>query len=216
MSRTQATGGTRFGIRLLLIVSALAFIDGCATTAPAAADARPAGWATPVVAGPALPNLYRVNASLYRSAQLSRAGFEFLESRPSLAPGDPPIHTVVSLRALEDDRSLVDAASVLRLEHISFKTWHAEDEDVVKFLRIATTPGLQPVLVHCRHGSDRTGTMVAVYRVVVEGWTKAQAKDEMIHGGFGFHPLWQNLLHYIDALDVEALRAEVAAQGPWQ
>lgn len=216
MSRMQATDNPRVGICLPLMVSAFAFIGGCATTAPAASDARPASWATAVAAGPALPNLYRVNAALYRSALLSRAGFELLESRVSLVPGDPPINTVVSLRAFNDDRSLVEADSTLRLEQISFKTWHAENEDVVKFLRIVTTPALQPVLVHCRHGSDRTGAMVAVYRVVVEGWTKAQAKDEMIHGGFGFHPLWQNLLRYIDALDVEALRAEVAAQGPWQ
>ncbi len=139
-----------------------------------------------------------------------------LDTHVSLANGDPPIQTIVSLRAFKDDSSLVAATSALRLEEISFKTWHPEDEDIVKFLRIATTPALQPVLVHCRHGSDRTGTMVAVYRIVVDGWTKAQATDEMIHGGFGFHPLWQNLLRYIEALDVDAIRAQVAAQGPWQ
>jgi hypothetical protein len=38
----------------------------------------------------------------------------------------------------------------------------------------------------------------------------------MIHGGYGFHPLWQNLLRYIETLDVDAIRAQVAAQGPWQ
>ena len=216
MSRTQVTGGCRFSAALLLVVSALALIGGCATTAPADFGPRPASWASPVVASPGLPNLYRVNASLYRSAQPSRAGFVFLESRPSLVIGDPPINTVVSLRVFNDDPSLVAISSKLRLEEISFKTWHPEDEDVVEFLRIATTPALLPVLVHCRHGSDRTGTMVAVYRIVVEGWTKAEAKDEMINGGFGFHPLWQDLLRYIDALDVDAMRAAVEAQGPWQ
>jgi len=216
MSRTQATGGCRFSTPLLLVVSALALIGGCATTAPADFGPRPASWASPVVASPGLPNLYRINASLYRSAQPSRAGFVVLESRPSLVIGDPPINTVVSLRVFNDDPSLVAISSKLRLEEISFKTWHPEDEDVVEFLRIATTPALLPVLVHCRHGSDRTGTMVAVYRIVVEGWTKAEAKDEMINGGFGFHPLWQDLLRYIDALDVDAMRAAVEAQGPWQ
>jgi protein tyrosine/serine phosphatase len=168
------------------------------------------------VSSPDLPNLYRVNASLYRSAQPSRAGFEFLESGPSLANGDRPINAVVSLRAFNDDSSLVATSSDLRLEEISFKSWHPEDEDVIEFLRIATTPSLQPVLVHCRHGSDRTGTMVAIYRIVVEGWTKSEATDEMVNGGFGFHPVWQNLPLYIDALDVDAIRAEVEAQGPWQ
>jgi len=216
MNGTHATGGSRFSTFLLPFASALALIGGCATTAPAASGPRPAGWARPVAVSPGLPNLYRVNASLYRSAQPSRAGFAFLESRPSLAIGDPPINTVVSLRALNDDFSLVEGSSVLRLEQISFKTWHPEDKDVVKFLRIATTPALLPVLVHCRHGSDRTGTMVAVYRIVVEGWSKAEATDEMINGGFGFHPMWKNLPRYIEALDVDAIRAQVAAQGPWQ
>jgi len=216
MSRTRACGGSLFRAPLLLLVSALALVGGCATVAPAGSGARPASWASPVVASAGLPNLYRVDASLYRSAQPTRAGFLFLESRPNLIAGDPPIKTVVSLRAFNVDTSLVATSSDLRLEEISFKTWHPEDEDVVRFLRIATTPALQPVLVHCHHGSDRTGTMVAVYRIVVEGWTKAQATDEMVHGGFGFHPLWQNLLRYIDALDVDAIRAEVDAQGPWE
>jgi protein tyrosine/serine phosphatase len=203
-------------ILLLLLLSTSAIIGGCATAAPVAPGLRPANWAAPVVARPGLPNLHRVNAGLYRSAQPSREGFVVLDTHASLANGDPPIRTIVSLRAYKDDTSLVDASSALRLEEISFKTWHPEDEDVVKFLRIVTTPALQPVLVHCRHGSDRTGTMVAVYRIVVEGWTKAAASDEMIHGGYGFHPLWQNLLRYIETLDVDAIRAQVAAEGPWQ
>jgi len=201
---------------ILLLLSASAYIGGCATTAPTAIDSRPASWATPVEASPGLPNLHRVNASLYRSAQPSREGFVLLDTHVNFASGDPPIKTIVSLRTSKDDSSLVAASSALRLEEISFKTWHPEDEDVVRFLRIATTPALQPVLVHCRHGSDRTGTMVAVYRIVIEGWTKAQATDEMVNGGFGFHPLWNNLLRYIEALDVEDIRAQVSAQGPWQ
>ncbi len=215
MSRKQVTSGSHFSTSILLVVGALALVGGCATTAPAASGPRPAGWARSVAVSPGLPNLYRVNASLYRSAQPSHTGFVYLESRLGLATGDPPINTVVSLRVFNDDASLVRMSSQLRLEEISFKTWHPEDEDVVKFLRIATTPALQPVLVHCRHGSDRTGTMVAIYRIVVEGWSKAEAKDEMINGGFGFHPVWQDLLRYIDALDVDAMRAAVEAQGLW-
>ena len=38
----------------------------------------------------------------------------------------------------------------------------------------------------------------------------------MVNGGFGFHPFWQNLLRYIDELDVDAVNAEVARLGPWR
>src|ERR1051325_2775721 len=201
---------------LFALIGALTLLGGCATVAPAASGPRPENWATPVAASPGLPNLHRVNSSLYRSAQPSKEGFVFLGTQASLANADRPIKTVISLRAFDDDAPLVPPSSGLRLEQIRFKTWHPEEEDVIKFLRIATTPGLQPVLVHCQHGSDRTGTMVAIYRIVHDGWTKAQATDEMINGGFGYHPMWQNLLRYIEALDVDAIKAKVAKEGPWQ
>ena len=78
------------------------------------------------------------------------------------------------------------------------------------------TPEMQPVLVHCKHGSDRTGMMVAVYRVVVQGWEKGAAVDEMTHGGYGFHAVWENLQDYVMALDVAGIRAQLAEAGPWR
>ncbi len=216
MSREHAVQRARCEVIVLVLACMLAFVGGCSIVAPAAAGPRPENWAIPVAASPGLPNLYRVNASLYRSAQPTKEGFVFLGAQASLANADGAIKTVVSLRAVDDDAPIVPAASGLRLEQIRFKTWHPEDEDVVKFLRIATTPALQPVLVHCQHGSDRTGTMVAIYRITFEGWTKAQATDEMINGGYGFHPMWQNLLRYIEELDVNAIKMQVAKQGAWQ
>jgi len=201
---------------LFALIGLLTLAGGGSTVAAVAAGPRPGNWASPVAAGTGLPNLHRVSSTLYRSAQPSKEGFAFLATRPSLANGDPSIRTVVSLRAFNDDAPLAPASTGLRLEQISFKTWHPEDKDVVQFLRIATTPALQPVLVHCLHGSDRTGTMVAIYRIAVEGWTKAQATDEMVNGGFGFHPMWRNLLRYIEELDVDAIKAKAEKEGPWE
>lgn len=203
---------TRHSNLLAALAALLLCSTGCAV-APAAEGPRPSEWATPIAALPGLPNLFRVNATLYRSAQPSREGFALLGRQASIANGDPPIRTVLSLRAYKDDAPLVPAGAGLHLEHVSFKTWHPEDEDVLDFLRIVSKPEFQPVLVHCRHGSDRTGTMVAIYRIVVEGWTKAQATDEMVNGGYGYHPVWQNLVRYIDELDVEAIKAQLAQQA---
>jgi protein tyrosine/serine phosphatase len=199
---------------VLTLACASALAGGCSITPPAPGP-RPESWARPLAATPEVANLHRVSSSLYRSAQPSRQGFAFLSGQPSLMSADRPIKTILSLRAFNDDAPLIAPSFALRLEQIRFYSWHPENEDVVKFLRIVTTPALQPVLVHCQHGSDRTGTMVAIYRIALEGWTKEQAVDEMINGGFGFHPLWQNLRRYIEALDVEAIKAEVAKQGAW-
>lgn len=205
-------------MRLLLLALTCVLtlpIEG-ATNAPAAAGARPAHWAAPVKAHPGLPNLHRVNAALYRSAQPSKAGFVFLSTQPRLTDSDRPIKTILSLRAFNDDDTLVPSASILRLEQIRFKTWHPENEDVVRFLRLATATNLQPVLVHCQHGADRTGTMVAIYRIVIDGWTREQAIDEMVNGGYGYHAIWRNLPRYIEKLDIAAIQAELAKQVAWQ
>ena len=199
----------RATLAALYLCAASILLGGCAT-APPPAGARPAHWATPVSA-PGVPNLYRVNASLYRSAQPTRDGIAGIDEDAPLVNGDPPIRTVVSLRTFRTDPTIDAGSSTLTFARIPAQSWYPEDDDVVRFLRIATDPALQPVLVHCRRGADRTGTMVAIYRVVVEGWTKADAIDEMTLGGYGFHPDWQNLIHYIENLDVDAIRGQVAA-----
>ncbi|MCK5172282.1 MAG: dual specificity protein phosphatase family protein [Planctomycetes bacterium] len=62
-----------------------------------------------------------------------------------------------------------------------------------------------PVFVHCRHGADRTGTACAVYRIAVEGWSKAEAIEEMTKGGFDFHGIYKNLVDYIEELDMDKI-----------
>jgi len=38
------------------------------------------------------------------------------------------------------------------------------------------------------------------------GWKKRDAIDEMVNGGFGFHPMWDNLVKFLNGLDIEALK----------
>lgn len=165
---------------------------------------RPANWAQPI-ALKGVPNLHKVSGFLYRSAQPSAEGMANLKKMG--------IKTIVNLRAFHSDRARIGKTG-LKYEHIFMKTWHPEQEDVVRFLKIVTNPDNTPVLVHCQHGSDRTGTMSAIYRVVVEGWTKQEAIDEMTKGGFNFHTIWTNLPPWIADLDVKEIRKEVGLKTP--
>ena len=200
----------------LLVIGLLTNISDCASASQAVISERPAEWATPVAAVAGLPNLFRVNANLYRVAQPTREGFSYLSTLTSLYQTDRPIKTILSLRDANDDFKFNPIHSTLELKQIRFHTWHPEDEDVLAFLSIVNNPELQPVLVHCKHGSDRTGMMIAIYRIAYDGWSKQQAIDEMIHGGYGYHPIWQNLVRYINNLDIEAIKKEAAQQGPLQ
>lgn len=174
--------------------------------ASAAPAARPASWAARVDK-PGLPNLHKVSASYWRGAQPSAEGMAELQKLG--------IKTVVNLRAVNSDRDEIGKLP-LGYEHISFKAWHAEDEDVVRFLKIVTDPAKQPVFVHCQHGADRTGTMTAAYRIIVQGWSKQDAIAEMTQGDFGFHAVWKNLVEYVEKLDVEKIRKEAGLPPPGQ
>jgi protein tyrosine/serine phosphatase len=115
------------------------------------------------------------------------------------------IKTVVNLRSFHSDRDKIKGTG-LAYEHIYMKAWHPEEEDAVRFLRIVTDPKRTPVLVHCQHGADRTGAMCAIYRAAVQGWSKEEALKEMTEGEFGFHGIWQDLIWWIDALDLEGIK----------
>lgn len=188
----------------LLALSLAVAGTGC-SPAPALAPRSPAQdehhWAEPLER-PGLSNLHRVTPLLYRGAQPTREGFFEL--------GRMGVKSVISLRSFHADSIPIDAN--LHYERISFKAWHPEDEDVVRFLRLVTDPARQPVFVHCQWGADRTGMMCAIERVALEGWTKDEAIAEMTQGDFGFHPEWQNLIRYVRELDVDKLARQAGVK----
>lgn len=172
-----------------------------ATAQGADAPARPVAWAEPI-ALEGVPNLHRITPTIYRSQQPTALGMKNLEKLG--------IRTVINLRAFNDDRSLVRGTN-LRSVNVDMFTWHIEDEDIVRVMRELAHAENGPFLIHCQHGADRTGVMSAMYRVLVEGWSKDDALAELRGGGYGYHAMWKNILRYVRSADVDKLRSAISA-----
>lgn len=131
-----------------------------------------------------LPNFHQVNQQLYRGAQPKKNGLKRLT--------DLGIKTIVNLRAddgLSRDEESEARAAGMRYFNVPLKeTGRPTHAEVQRALRILDTPENQPVFVHCRLGADRTGLIIAVYRISHDGWTSERAKAEAKH--YGMH-LWK-------------------------
>ena len=200
--RTTVVNRFRSGAVLAALTAALMACGGSTPPDQVLVENRPEEWASAVDAGRDLPNLHKLSDELYRGAQPEEAGFSGLKNLG--------VRTVVNLRTFHSDRDECRDAG-LEYVHIPVQAWDGEDDEVVEFLEVVSNPDNQPVFVHCMHGADRTGVMSAAYRIVVQGWSKEEAIREMTEGGFGFHGVWQNLIDYVEELDVEGIRAELSA-----
>ena len=163
---------------------------------------RPAEWAQPII-GTELENCYKVSDKVYRSEQPGPQSFGELERFG--------ITGVLNLRRYHNDNDEAEDTT-LRLHSIKMSAGWVTEQQIVEALRIINN-SKGPVLVHCWHGSDRTGVVVAAYRIVIQGWPKEKAMDEMRNGGYGYHAsLFSNLMKLLRDLNVEAVKEEIGIQ----
>ncbi len=182
---------SRYALLLILAVS-------LSVSAEPVRDKR---WAVPVEI-PGVENLHRVDEGLYRSGQPTSEGFKDLY--------DYGIRLVLSLRSNHDDRNLAGDTR-LELLRIPMAAWFIRDQDIIAALRILRSRNTEkPLLVHCWHGADRTGAVIAAYRIVCQNWTQQDAIREMQAGGFGHHSLFQNISTWLANMNIEKIRAESA------
>jgi protein tyrosine/serine phosphatase len=123
------------------------------------------------------------------------------------------IKTVINLRGYHSDNDEV-LGTGLKQGRLHMEPWHAADDDVVGFLKLATDTNNLPVFVHCQRGADRTGMVCAMYRITVCGWTKEEAIRELKDGGFGFNPAWKNIVRYIEKADIEKIKKKAGLVEP--
>ena len=162
------------------------------------ASLRSPEWAQPV--GNQF-NLHQMTPTLYRSALPDSSAVPVLEKLK--------IGTVISFLP-EPDSSWLSTPGIAQVQ-LPYRTNHVDDADIIKALRtIQTAEAKGPVLMHCKHGSDRTGLIAAMYRVVVQGWSKEDALNEMTHGGFGDSTHFKDGIRYMMQADVDKLRTALA------
>lgn len=176
----------------LVLMSALVRAAIAADTAAEHKPARPRDD----LAG--LSNFAEVSDDLWRGAQPTAAGFAELKRRGA--------KTIVDLRAEHSDRQLL-AGTGLQYVEIPCLAWDPEEKNVLQFLKVVTDPRNQPVFVHCQAGADRTGMMVAAYRMTRQGWTSKEALAELPE--FHFHPIFANVAVFLIKFDPAATRKKL-------
>lgn len=160
---------------------------------------RLTSWATPIQMQ-GVGNFYKITDYLYRSEQPTEEGLENLKKMG--------IKTLINLRVFHSDLGQAKKSGLLD-EELSVKTWHIEDEDIIRVLRIIRKSENGPFLMHCWRGADRLGVMIAMFRIVEQGWTKDEAIEEMVNGGYGFKAAWSNIIEYVKNVDMDRIRKKV-------
>ena len=138
-----------------------------------------------------VPNFHPVNDHVYRGAQPTRDGIQSLARLG--------VRTIVDLREGREhsglEEQLVKAAG-MHYVHVPLKGMEApSDQQVATVLALLNDSSAWPVFVHCRRGADRTGTVIACYRIAHDHWANPKALQEAKLDGMSW--LERAMQHYI-------------------
>jgi tyrosine-protein phosphatase SIW14 len=143
-------------------------------------------------------NFHRVDGKVWRSAQPDRADFVRL--------GQKGIVEVLNLREWHSDSAEAEGLEI-KLHRVRVNPGNIRDREMIRAVRILRD-ARGPVLVHCWHGSDRTGMVVALYRMAVGGWSRDEAIAEFLMPHHGHHAgVYPKHRKYLETVDVAAFKA---------
>lgn len=144
-------------------------------------------WVSEKIYGlPGLKNVGRVAPGIYRGAQPEEDGYTTLKQMG--------IRTVINLRNAHDERKEVEGAGMHYLEFPMRMFGEVNERSVQYAIKAMSDSSNHPVFLHCKLGQDRTGIVVAVYRLE-EHWALKQAEAEM--QDYGFNDIWVHLMRYV-------------------
>jgi protein tyrosine/serine phosphatase len=136
-------------------------------------------------------NAAKMADGIWRGAQPDAKGLKALRDRG--------FKTILNLRSYHSERDEAERLGLSVVEiSIQADLLGSEpptERQLRRFFEVLLDPNARPVYFHCAHGADRTGTMAALYRIEVEGWTNDEAVDEMM--AFGYHTIYKDLIDFV-------------------
>lgn len=145
-------------------------------------------------------NFHKISSDVFRSEQPSAKQMQYLDKLG--------FKTVINLRLWHNDQDEIKDTGISEV-WIKLRAGNIIDEKVIEILQ-AIRKSPKPILIHCWHGSDRTGVIIAMYRLVFQNWTKEQAINELMQPEFGHHyNVYPNIVRYIENVDIEKIRMAV-------
>lgn len=152
-----------------------------------------------ILPGCKLKNFYRIGNDIYRSDQPSAACFKALEKFG--------IKEVLNLRNFHNDNREAKGTHIT-LHRLRTRASKIRLTALINALRIIRNRK-GPILIHCWHGSDRTGAICAMYRIIFQHVDKNTAIHEMVEGEFGFHMIFDDIIDVIYHANIHKIRREL-------
>ncbi len=148
-------------------------------------------WATGADGVPGVPNFHQVDDHIYRGAQPTAEGFAGLSKLG--------VKTVIDLRRgnehRQSEQETVEHAG-MRYIHVPLNGYEPpSDQDIAKLLGMLDDSSGWPVFVHCKRGADRTGTVIACYRIEHDHWANQKALEEAKIHGMSWTEIWMQ--HFV-------------------
>jgi protein tyrosine phosphatase (PTP) superfamily phosphohydrolase (DUF442 family) len=163
--------------------------------------------ALPALAGslvPGISNFYLVDAHVYRGGQPTDEGFAYLARIG--------VKTVIDLREADErsraEERVVTAAGMVYINVPMTGLTPPTESEISEILGILEDDNTGPVFVHCKRGADRTGAVIASYRIDHDHRDNAQALKEAMAKGMSFFQLPRQ--NYIRGFQLHTITARAA------
>jgi tyrosine-protein phosphatase SIW14 len=139
-------------------------------------------------------NFHKVDDHIFRGAQPTEEGIKSLAKLG--------VKMVIDLRGGEDhtlsEKGIVEAAGMRYLSVPMAGLSAPKDQQIAQVFEVLGNSAHWPVFVHCKRGADRTGTVVACYRITHDHWTAPKALAEARQHGMSWfeHAMREYVLHF--------------------